>query len=182
VVVILYFSPYIPLFTILIPFWIFFFCCHCTHFTYTYTAVDIHTGVRKWLENYSFVCVELPLLMFTLVSVVPVGNYSLCVLNFINSVCIFYIRSLLHDIFVPCKLVQQAWSDFRVFEKWRLPNPRKAVQRLSRLVAGLSLQRFAPGLVHVEFVVDRLVLELDILRFLRFSPVSIIPLVLHTHI
>jgi hypothetical protein len=41
------------------------------------------------LVNYSFVCVELPLLMFTVVvSLVPVGNYSSCVLNFINSVCV----------------------------------------------------------------------------------------------
>jgi hypothetical protein len=31
------------------------------------------------LVNYSFVCVEWPLLMFTLVSIVTVGNYSLCV-------------------------------------------------------------------------------------------------------
>jgi hypothetical protein len=47
VVVILYFSWYSSVFTILIPFYIFFFCCHCTHFTYTYTTVDIHIGVRK---------------------------------------------------------------------------------------------------------------------------------------
>jgi hypothetical protein len=46
VVVILYFSPYTPVFTILVPSCVLFFCCHCTHFTYMYTTVDIHTGVR----------------------------------------------------------------------------------------------------------------------------------------
>jgi len=48
---------------------------------------------------------------------------------------------------------------------------------LRRLVAGLSPRRpgFAPGSVHVGFVVDKVALGQVFLRVLRFSPVSIIP-------
>jgi hypothetical protein len=59
----------------------------------------------------------------------------------------------------------------------------ETVPRLKRLVAGLSPRRaeFAPGSIHVGFVVDRVALGQDFLRVLRFSPVSIIPSGLHTH-
>jgi hypothetical protein len=43
------------------------------------------------------------------------------------------------------------------------------------LVAGLSPRRpvFAPGSIHVEFVVDKVALGQVFLRVLRFSPVNI---------
>jgi hypothetical protein len=48
---------------------------------------------------------------------------------------------------------------------------------LRRLVAGLSLLRpgFAPGSVHVGFVVDKMALVLVSLRVIRFFTVNIIP-------
>jgi hypothetical protein len=55
---------------------------------------------------------------------------------------------------------------------------------LRRLVAGLSPRRpgFDPGSVNVGFVVDEVALGQVFLLVLRFSPVSIILLVLHTHL
>jgi hypothetical protein len=57
----------------------------------------------------------------------------------------------------------------------------KAMPWLRRLLVGLPLRRtgFHPGSVHVGFVVDKVVLGRVFLRVLRFSPVSVIPLVLH---
>jgi hypothetical protein len=56
-----------------------------------------------------------------------------------------------------------------------------AVPWLRRLVAGLSPRRpgFDPASVHVGFVVDKVALRQDFPRVLRFSPVNLIPLVLH---
>jgi hypothetical protein len=56
-----------------------------------------------------------------------------------------------------------------------------AVPWLRRLVADLSPQRpgFDPGSAHVGFVVDKLALGQVFLRVLRFSPVHVIPPVLH---
>jgi hypothetical protein len=62
------FSPYVPVFTILVPFCVFFYCCHCTHLyvhhcwyphrcsyflliNYMYTTVGIHTGVRTSVDK-----------------------------------------------------------------------------------------------------------------------------------
>ena len=55
---------------------------------------------------------------------------------------------------------------------------------LRRLVAGLSPRKpgLDPGLVHVRFVVDKVTLGHVFLRLLRFSPVSIIPPLLRTHL
>ena len=52
---------------------------------------------------------------------------------------------------------------------------------LRPLVAGLSPRRpwFDPGSVHVEFMVDKVALGQVFLRVLRFSPISVIPPVLH---
>jgi hypothetical protein len=60
----------------------------------------------------------------------------------------------------------------------------KAVPWLRWLVAGLSLRRpgLAPGSIHVGFVVGKVALGQVFLRVLRFSPVSIIPPALQTHI
>jgi hypothetical protein len=59
-----------------------------------------------------------------------------------------------------------------------------AVPWLRELVAGLPPRRpgFASGSVHVRFMVDKVALGQVFLRVLRFSPVSIIPPGLHTHI
>jgi hypothetical protein len=53
-----------------------------------------------------------------------------------------------------------------------------AVQRLKPLVTGLSPRRpgFAPGSVHMGFVVVRVAMGQDLLRVTLFSPVNIIPL------
>jgi hypothetical protein len=53
----------------------------------------------------------------------------------------------------------------------------RAVPWLSSLVAGLTPRRpeFAPGSIHVEFVVDKVALGQVFLRVLRFSPDNIIP-------
>jgi hypothetical protein len=58
---------------------------------------------------------------------------------------------------------------------------RRAVPWLRRLVACLSPRRpeFDPGSVHVGFVVDKVALGPVFLRVLRFSPVNLIPPVLH---
>jgi hypothetical protein len=55
---------------------------------------------------------------------------------------------------------------------------------VKRLVAGLSLRRpgFAPGSIHVGFVVDRVAMGQVFLRVLRFSPVNNIPPLLHIHL
>jgi hypothetical protein len=60
----------------------------------------------------------------------------------------------------------------------------KAVPWLKRLVAGLSPRRpgFAPGSIHVGFMVDSVALGQVFLRVLRFSPVNIIPPLLHIHL
>jgi hypothetical protein len=52
-----------------------------------------------------------------------------------------------------------------------------AMPWLRSLVAGLSPRRpgFAPGSIHVGFVVDKMALGQVFLRVLRFSPVNIIP-------
>jgi hypothetical protein len=59
--------------------------------------------------------------------------------------------------------------------------PVMAVPWLRRLVAGLSTRRpgFDPGLVHVGFMVDQVVLEQVLPRALWFTPVNFIPPVLH---
>jgi hypothetical protein len=53
----------------------------------------------------------------------------------------------------------------------------RAVPKLRWLVAGVSLRRagFAPGSIHLGFVVDKVALGQVLLRILRFSPVNIIP-------
>jgi hypothetical protein len=60
----------------------------------------------------------------------------------------------------------------------------KPLPWLRRLVAGVSLRR--PGLppvsVHMGFVADNVALGQVLLQVLQFSPVSIIPPWLHTHI
>jgi hypothetical protein len=56
----------------------------------------------------------------------------------------------------------------------------RALPWLRRLIAGLSQRR--NGLVHVGFVVDKVVLEQVFLRVLRISPVSIIRPLIHIHI
>jgi len=55
---------------------------------------------------------------------------------------------------------------------------------LRQSVAGLSLQRpgFDHGPLHVEVLVDKVGLIRGLLRVLRFSPVSVIPSMLHTQI
>jgi hypothetical protein len=60
----------------------------------------------------------------------------------------------------------------------------KALPWLRRLVAGLSPRRpgFDPRSVHMGFVVDKVALGLVFLPVLQFSPVSIIPPMLHTHL
>jgi hypothetical protein len=60
----------------------------------------------------------------------------------------------------------------------------KAVLWLRRLVAGLSplRPRFAPGSIHVGFVVDKVALGQVFLPVLRFSPTNIISPLLHTHL
>ena len=57
----------------------------------------------------------------------------------------------------------------------------QAVPWLRRLVAGLSPRRpgFDLGSVHVGFVVDKVALGQIFPRILRFSPVNLIPPVLH---
>jgi hypothetical protein len=57
----------------------------------------------------------------------------------------------------------------------------RAVPRLRQLVAGLPSRRpgFNPGSVHVGFVVDKVALGQVFPRVLRFSPVNVIPPVLH---
>jgi hypothetical protein len=63
-------------------------------------------------------------------------------------------------------------------------NAGLAVPWLKRLVAGLSVRkpRFAPSLVHVGFVVDKVALEQGFLRVLQFSSVSIIPPLFDIHL
>lgn len=53
----------------------------------------------------------------------------------------------------------------------------------TRLVAGLPSRKpgFLPRPVHVGFMVDKVVVEV-ILRVLWFSPVSVITVMLHTHL
>jgi hypothetical protein len=67
---------------------------------------------------------------------------------------------------------------FKIFSKLR------TVPWLRSLAAGLSPRRpgFAPGSIHVGFVVDKVALAQVFLRVLRFSPVNIIPPSLQTHI
>jgi hypothetical protein len=62
--------------------------------------------------------------------------------------------------------------------------PGVAVPWLKRLVAGLSPRRpvFASGSIHVGFVVDKVALGQVFLRVLRFSPVNIIPPLLHIYL
>jgi hypothetical protein len=64
---------------------------------------------------------------------------------------------------------------------WRKP---ETVTWLKRLSAGLSSWRpgFAPESAHLRFVMDKLKLAHVFLRVLRFSPVSIFPPLLHTHL
>jgi hypothetical protein len=54
--------------------------------------------------------------------------------------------------------------------------PKMAVLWLRRLVTGLSPRRtgFAPGSIHVEFVVKKVALGQVFPRVLRFSPVVIV--------
>ena len=55
---------------------------------------------------------------------------------------------------------------------------------LRRLVAGFSPRRpvFNPRPVDVRFVMDKMTMGQVLLQVLRFSPVSIIPPILHTHL
>jgi hypothetical protein len=64
--------------------------------------------------------------------------------------------------------------DSRTTEVWAVP-------WLRRLVAYLSPRRpgFDPGSVHVGFALDKVALGQVFPRVLRFSPVNIIPPVLH---
>ena len=54
----------------------------------------------------------------------------------------------------------------------------------TRLIAGLPSRRpdFLPRPVHVGFMVDIVVVEEVLLRVLWFSPVSVITVMLHTHL
>jgi hypothetical protein len=56
----------------------------------------------------------------------------------------------------------------------------QAVSWLRRLGAGLSPRR--PGSIHVGFAVDKVALGQIFLRVIRFSPVNIIPPLLHMHL
>jgi hypothetical protein len=63
----------------------------------------------------------------------------------------------------------------------------QAVPWLKSLIAGLSPRRsrFAPGSIHVGFVVEKVALGQGFLRVLRFSPVNILfhsAVALQTHI
>jgi hypothetical protein len=60
-------------------------------------------------------------------------------------------------------------------------NAQLAMPWLRQLAAGLPPLRpgFDPGSVYVGFVVDKVALGPVFPRVLRFSPVTIIPLVLH---
>jgi hypothetical protein len=60
---------------------------------------------------------------------------------------------------------------------------RLAVPNFRRLVAGFSpwSSGFAPRTVHMEFVLDKVAMGKFSLRVLQFSPVSIIPPLLHIH-
>jgi hypothetical protein len=60
----------------------------------------------------------------------------------------------------------------------------QALQWLKLLVGGLSPRRtgFAPGSIHVGFVVDKVALGQVFLPVLRFSPANIIPPLLHIHL
>jgi hypothetical protein len=53
VVVIPHFSPYIPVFHYIDSFLYILLCCHGTHFTYTYTTVDVRISVRTSIQNYN---------------------------------------------------------------------------------------------------------------------------------
>jgi len=77
---------------------------------------------------------------------------------------------------VPDKLV--TWNVY-----YTLHRIKQGVPRLTRSVAGLSLRRqaFNPSLVHVVFVVEKVVLGQILLSVLRFSSASIIAAILHIH-
>jgi hypothetical protein len=68
-------------------------------------------------------------------------------------------------------------SDFWRKRLWLVLSQHLAVPWLRRLVTGLSPRRpgFAPGSVHVGFVVDKIALRQVFLRVLRVFPVNIIP-------
>jgi hypothetical protein len=77
--------------------------------------------------------------------------------------------------------LNRKWSWGLYFRHVFLP---AAVPWLKRLVAGLSPRKsgFAPGSIHVGFVVDKVVLRQIFLRVIRFSPANIIPPLLHLHL
>jgi hypothetical protein len=76
---------------------------------------------------------------------------------------------------------KQMFNFLRKIRNSKVKEPNLAVPWLRRLVTGLSPRRpgFDPGSVHVGFVVDKVALGQAFLRVLRFSPVSLIPPVLH---
>jgi hypothetical protein len=65
--------------------------------------------------------------------------------------------------------------------KERISSSLKAVPLLGRDLSPRR-PRFEHGLVHVIFAVDKVALGQGFLQVLRFCPVRIIPLGLHTHI
>jgi len=69
-------------------------------------------------------------------------------------------------------------------EEKRGEDDRPCCLWLRRSVAGLSLQGpgFDHGSLYVKFLVDKLGLVRGLLRVLRFSPVSVIPSMLHTQL
>jgi hypothetical protein len=70
-----------------------------------------------------------------------------------------------------------AWEEISATIKCPGNYQIRAVPWLRSLVTGLSPRRpgFAPGSIHVGFVVDKVTLEQVFLRVLRFSSVNIIP-------
>jgi len=73
------------------------------------------------------------------------------------------------------------WPKWGVFTNWIL---KCDWDKFSALIGGLSLRRswFIPGLVLLGFGVDKVALEVCLLRGLLYSPVTIIPPILYTHL
>jgi len=65
----------------------------------------------------------------------------------------------------------------------RLTNTEHYLEKKTRLVIGLAQQRpgFDPMSFHVKLMLDKVALRQDILRVLRFSPVSIVPTMVTAH-
>jgi hypothetical protein len=76
------------MFTTLVPFYISSSLFVTVHTLFIRTSLLMSHRYSCLLSvSNSFACVELPLLMSTLLCVVPISNYSLCALNFVDSVC-----------------------------------------------------------------------------------------------